>query len=524
MNCTIHFFGREAVGNDSRFYQFPNDYAADIFCRFENRFKGDVLLALHRNGNLTYHIYFQRFENGYLGLCASFNSVWINNTGALLNVFDQTMANIVNRGIFAMFDDNGKMLSKASNIATKQIEAQEVCDQLSRSFGSFDCWSRCLPPVNVSIESNALKCLSNKASDEDWRIAMENYCSIYSGYSNYDIRGQYYSLLEKLKFHSSRKRTANSVGNKSSLSLSKIDWGDVLGAFFASLFFISLLVGYLFAVRFYGPNIQDYIIEDVIQINPKTKFVYTGRGKFVKFKMKLVEGGSFMMGATDRDHEAKVWEKPAHNVSLKSYYIAEAEVSQKLWMAVMDNNPSKSIGKKLPVNCVSWDDCVEFCNRLSLKTGKRFRLPTEAEWEFAARGGKKSRNYLYSGSDELEKVAWVVANSDDLIHPIKRKKPNELGLYDMTGNVWEMCNDWFVWYSSEDEINPTGPDFSEKGKVRRGGAWHSSPTYCRTTFRYYDQCDQGYEYLGFRIVMELPVSEEKDVWWKVYGKKLGFDF
>ena len=158
----------------------------------------------------------------------------------------------------------------------------------------------------------------------------------------------------------------------------------------------------------------------------------------VSFTMKLVEGGTFQMGATsEQGSDAYNSEKPVHSVTLSNYYLGETEVTQALWNAVMGSNPSYFEGDALPVEQVAWNDCQEFIRKLNQKTGKNFRLPTEAEWEYAARGGKKSNGYKYAGSNDIGSVAWYTNNSDSKTHPVKGKSPNELGLYDMSGNVWE---------------------------------------------------------------------------------------
>ncbi len=230
------------------------------------------------------------------------------------------------------------------------------------------------------------------------------------------------------------------------------------------------------------------------------------RGEFevdgVKFKMVKVEGGTFTMGAT-REQGGDAWddEKPAHKVTLSNYYIGETQVTQALWNAVMGDNPSYFKGDNLPEEQVSWDDIVEkFIPALNRKTGRTFRLPTEAEWEYAARGGNKSRGYKYSGSDNIDEVAWYSGNSGDKTHPVKRKKSNELGLFDMSGNVWEWCNDWYGEYSSGVQTNPQGPD---KGSycVLRGGSWDYDARRCRVSYRNYCQPFVGPSTGGFRLVL-----------------------
>ena len=221
----------------------------------------------------------------------------------------------------------------------------------------------------------------------------------------------------------------------------------------------------------------------------------------VSFTMIRVEGGTFTMGATsEQGSDAYDNEKPAHQVTLSSYFIGETEVTQALWNAVMGSNPSKFKGKDRPVECVSWDDCQEFIRKLNALTGKTFRLPTEAEWEYAARGGKKSQGYKYSGSNSLAGVAWYRDNSGIETLPVKTKSPNELGLYDMSGNVWEWCQDWHGSYSSTSQTNPTGPS-SGSGRMARGGGWGSFAGFCRVSYRFSFTPDNRFSGLGFRLVL-----------------------
>jgi formylglycine-generating enzyme required for sulfatase activity len=222
----------------------------------------------------------------------------------------------------------------------------------------------------------------------------------------------------------------------------------------------------------------------------------------VKFKMIYVEGGTFMMGATEEQgDDAGEREKPVHEVTLSDYYIGETVVTQALWKAVMGNKPSYYKGDdRLPVEQVSWEDAQKFVTKLNRLTGKVFRLPTEAEWEYAARGGKKSRGYKYSGSNNIDEVAWYYDNSGSKTHVVKGKKANELGLYDMSGNVCEWCNDWYGDYSSEAQDNPQGSKMGS-GRVYRGGSWFGSAKGCRVSFRNYDTRSYRGYILGFRVVL-----------------------
>ena len=207
-----------------------------------------------------------------------------------------------------------------------------------------------------------------------------------------------------------------------------------------------------------------------------------------------------MGGTSEQGNDAYTDEKPTHNVTLSSYYICKYEVTQALWRAVMGSNPSKFKGDNLPVEYVSWNDCQTFINRLNSYTGRNFRLPTEAEWEFAARGGNYSRHYKYSGSNYISDVAWCGDNSGNRTHPVGTKQANELGLYDMSGNVWEWCSDWYGSYSSYSQSNPTGPN-SGSFRVYRGGSWYSHARFCRSSDR--DDITPGYsdDNLGLRLVL-----------------------
>ena len=226
---------------------------------------------------------------------------------------------------------------------------------------------------------------------------------------------------------------------------------------------------------------------------------YTVNG--VRFKMIAVAGGTFTMGATSEQKRPYDDEKPTHTVTLSDYYIGETEVTQELWAAVMGSNPSRFTGNmQRPVECVSWDDCQTFIRKLNELTGANFRLPTEAEWEFAARGGRNSRGYQYSGKRKLGRVAWCYDNSSDTTHPVKTKSPNELGIYDMSGNVSEWCQDWWGDYSSSSQTNPTGPSTGSR-RVYRGGSWSISARRCRSAYRRSNAPDNGNMHLGLRLAL-----------------------
>jgi formylglycine-generating enzyme required for sulfatase activity len=231
------------------------------------------------------------------------------------------------------------------------------------------------------------------------------------------------------------------------------------------------------------------VSHEIKMLKEEEEFTVNG----VNFKMKLVEGGTYQMGDDSQWNE-----KPAHEVTVSTFFMGETVVTQALWQAVMGNNPSEYKGNDLPVETVSWNDCQNFINKLNQLTGKKFRLPTEAEWEYAARGGKYTHGYLYAGCDDKKGIWYTPAPSAREVmdiregkmkpkqkfgeKPVKSKKPNELGLYEMSGNMWEWCSDWYDNYKAFSQTNPEGVSNGTK-RVLRGGSWDSESYSCRVTSR-----------------------------------------
>ena len=227
--------------------------------------------------------------------------------------------------------------------------------------------------------------------------------------------------------------------------------------------------------------------------------IYYANG--VQFKMITVEGGTFKMGALNTEAASYTFEKPQHDVTLSTFKIGETEVTQELWKAVMGTNPS--INKESlqnPVEYVSWEDCQLFINKLNELTGLNFRLPTEAEWEYAAIGGIYTHYYIFSGSSRAADVAWFISNSNGKSQEVKQLLPNELGIYDMSGNVYEWVNDWYERYSSDSQVDPQGPE-SGNFKIYRGGSWHDGAANARCHFRYMREPTYRTNYHGFRIAL-----------------------
>lgn len=238
-------------------------------------------------------------------------------------------------------------------------------------------------------------------------------------------------------------------------------------------------------------------------------------------RMVCVDGGTFQMGATPeqvRDSEAD--ESPVHTITLSTFYIGATEVTQAQWEAIMgttiyeqrDKSGKKAIlgvGPDYPMYYVSWEEAVEFCKRLSERTGKCYVLPTEAQWEFAARGGNLSKGYRFSGGMSADSVAWHSGNSDGEIHPVAQKVHNELTLYDMSGNVYEWCRDWHTEYSYRSVTDPVGPMAGRK-KVLRGGSYRYGDRYCRIANRGTDFKAERFTTDGFRVVM-IPTAEGETI-------------
>lgn len=230
---------------------------------------------------------------------------------------------------------------------------------------------------------------------------------------------------------------------------------------------------------------------------------------YESFEMVAVESGSFYMGAQKEsldkenyDESAYMVESPVHRVSVDNYCIGKFEVTQAQWVAAMGSNPSLIQGDNLPVENVTWEQVQDFITLLNEKSGKEYRLPTEAEWEFAAKGGNKSENFKYSGYSVLGACGWYYSNSEATTHEVGSKYPNELGIFDMSGNVREWCSDWFDYYVSSEINNPQGSNYGSM-KVNRGGSWSTPAINCRNTYRHTDFPYDAAQDLGFRLALSF---------------------
>jgi formylglycine-generating enzyme required for sulfatase activity len=222
----------------------------------------------------------------------------------------------------------------------------------------------------------------------------------------------------------------------------------------------------------------------------------------IGMKLAYIQPGEFQMGSNDQDNE-----KPIHTVTItKGYFMGIYEVTQEQYQKVMGINPSAFKGSNLPVENVSWNDAVDFCKKLSQKEGKTYRLPTEAEWEYTCRAGTTTKFSFGDDESQLGDYAWYQQNSGYKTHPVGEKKPNAWGLYDMQGNVWEWCLDWYAknWYSKGPAENPLNERYGDKwGRVLRGGSWFFISSFCRVSFRgYYGPYGRSH-FFGFRVVLDL---------------------
>jgi len=221
--------------------------------------------------------------------------------------------------------------------------------------------------------------------------------------------------------------------------------------------------------------------------------------------MHAIPGGEYLMGSPDQRGYAEEYQQ--HRVTLSPFYIGKYPITQSQWRAVMRTNPSHFIGANHPVDSVTWDEAIEFCRRLSYATNRIYRLPTEAEWEFACRAATFTQ-FNYGDEEELlSQYAWSLANSGNHTHPVGEKKPNGWGLYDMHGNVWEWCQDWYAadYYHHSPNVNPPGPS-NGLSRVLRGGSWYSLPNYCRSAGRSNHQPDLRDPLVGFRVVGEIKAA------------------
>ena len=265
-----------------------------------------------------------------------------------------------------------------------------------------------------------------------------------------------------------------------------------------------LLILLLFSV-FHCANAQDSLAIE-INLSEVYEFIsFTDTSGGINLDMVAVKGGAFQMGSSNSDED----ERPIHRITVSDFYIGKFEVTQAQWQAIMGNNLScKNRGScpDCPIECISWIDVQEYIIKLNKKTGKTYRLPTEAEWEYAAGGGNADRN-KWAGFDNIESIdsfAWYYLNSNSTSHSIGQKQPNQLGLYDLSGNIYEWCSDWYSdsYYNNSPDTNPGGASFGSK-RVIRGGSWGRSSSRCRVANRDFYSPANSYDLIGFRLALSV---------------------
>ena len=389
-----------------------------------------------------------------------------------------------------------KINQDKDTLSKSKEELRKKCDSLAENLASVNASYQRLIQVNASLIKDNSELTNQQKKLEGEVSELES--------ANSTLRNNNSRLSSRI----SELRQTIAENNTQLASLSSKNKRYKLYVWLLlALLILSTIISFILIPSSDSEHESDSDPTEEVVVEPETADrSFTVKG--VSFKMVKVAGGTFTMGATaEQEYDAYDVERPAHQVTLSDYYIGQTEVTQALWTAVMGSNPSYFKGDNLPVAEVSWYDCQTFIDKLnSLFSnelgGMRFAFPTEAQWEFAARGGNQSQGYKYAGSNNIDDVAWYWFNSDKQKHPVAQKRPNELGLYDMSGNVWEWCQDWYGRYSSNAQTNPQGPA-SGTNRVKRGGSWRDLTLFCRVSNRSHGTPDYRDLNVGFRLCL-LP--------------------
>lgn len=440
------------------------------------------------------------------------NNQYIDSLSSLCQLFKGNINNILRRDLLCAFQDG---------IISKWLgEGDEECNTVKLALDKIDM------DLSNQEHMDKLKLVfANERVHTNASIKFENYCVVenvtYCRYNKYGhiINTPHDIGQNGIKFEQDQKvdfqlilavKVVNPDNEVMELKLSVNDKDNICFYDSYELLPIYTKKNEIKYVAFHvelgnidpGTNVQLVVSHEdnvilktrVLKGNANMEIVVGSMGK-VTFKMIYVDGGTFDMGDNS-------FGNPTHKVTLSPFYIAETVVTQALWELVMNWNHSDYKGTCNPVENVSWNNCQEFIESLNKMTGQTFRFPTEAEWEYAARGGKSSNHTLYSGSNNIDDVAWYCANSRSKTHPVAQKMPNELGLYDMSGNVWEWCEDFHESYTSEKQVNPHGPQFGSK-RIVRGGSWDYSERYCQVNFRHSYAQNMLFDGIGLRLAMSV---------------------
>ncbi len=528
MNCTVYLFGNLGQG----YTQYPS--GENGFVVINDFFiEEPTQMVIQREDNLVCYKYFYQGPSFYIGLCIVFNEVIardVQNLYATLELlFDEHI--LRNPALF-------------ENSTPKMIEFQESSEELKnvttffeRMLSNSDFGYESIEPIgSATILQDTITLSLDTVNDDDVISALSKYKMVILCKNNEKQTINTLSAINRIQKESEdwivKTRNYDSSSRKYSLAF-LIFLAVVISFFIPYLMFLSPKAqtqAQIDKIRnqiWYANNVREElskklsVITDSINMIQKELTAISQQSILLEnaqerkkarrtftigdteFTMIKVTGGTFLMGSSSGEDD----ESPMHYVTLRNYYIGETEVTQKLWRELMYSNPSTHTGNQRPVTNISWNDCMTFVRKLNEQTGLSFALPTEAQWEFAARGGNRSRGYKYSGSDSYSAVANCVEYSfwgellgySNSIDNVAYHSSNELGIYDMSGNAWEWCYDSYSNYSYSEEKNPVND--GGENRVIRGGGYKNTPSYCRTTYRGSKKYDSSAENIGFRLVL-----------------------
>lgn len=528
MNSTVYLFGNLGQG----YMQYPsgeNGFVVinDFFIEETTR------MVIQQKDNLICYKYIYQGSSFYIGLCIVFNEVIAHDVQNLYTTLELLFEDHILRNP-ALFENS---TPKMTEFQESSEELQNVTTFFERMLSNSDFGYESIEPIgSATILQDTITLSLDTVNDDDVISALSKYKKIILCKNNKKQTVNTLSAINRIQKESEdwivKTKDYDSSSRKSSQTF-LIFLAAAISFFIPYLMFLSPKArtqDQIDRIRnqiWYANSVREElsrklsIITDSInmiqkeltaisrqstllenaQERKKTRRTFTiGDTEFTMIK---VTGGTFLMGSSSGESD----ESPTHYVTLRSYYIGETEVTQELWSELMYSNPSSHTGNQRPVTNISWNDCMTFVRKLNERTGLSFALPTEAQWEFAARGGNRSRGYKYSGSDSYSAVANCVEYSfwgellgySNSIDNVACHSSNELGIYDMSGNAWEWCYDSYSNYSYSEEKNPVND--GGENRVIRGGGYKNTPSYCRTTYRGSKKYDGSAENIGFRLVL-----------------------
>lgn len=392
---------------------------------------------------------------------------------------------------FSLHQNDEKGWVKISTIRNKNY--QDILDKLEKKFKASQKHNQELEETNRNIQDKYHDLESQEAKNDNDRLVLEK---------NYnDTLKEIETIQNEISWYQNEVKKLEGLLSQKEDEYKSVELANQLAQqdnkkYQEQIDELKSEVNRLMSTKF-NVSISPHIQQDSSNIR-----AFDVKG--ASFNMIRVEGGLFVMGASLGDKKAADNEKPSHSVTLSDYWIGETQVTQELWLAVMGYNPSHfKLDFKRPVECVSWYDCKKFIDTLNEITGEAFCMPTEAQWEFAARGGNLSRGYIFAGSNQIKEVAWYAGDQKFGTHRVGLLSPNELGIHDMSGNVFEWCKDWYSNYTEDEKIDPNGPS---NGTVRviRGGCWCYDLDGCRVSFRARHSLNDKRHYIGLRLALVAP--------------------